>query len=151
MEKRISTTESEWDLRCEVLEIARSMNSLGINQGTSGNVSVRFKGGLLITPSNLPYDRCQPEDIVYVSLRGAYYSIRKPSSEWRMHRDILMARPEANAVLHAHPTFATSLACLRRPIPAFHYMVAIAGGKKFRAPTTSPLAHKNFPRLQLMR
>lgn len=122
-------TKSERTLRRDVVKFAQSMNSLGINQGTSGNISVRFKDGFLVTPSNLPYESFRPEDIVRVYLDGVYTGPRKPSSEWRIHRDILVARPEVNAVIHAHPTFATSLACLRRPIPAFHYMVAVAGGK----------------------
>ena len=81
-----------------------------------------------ITPSALPYDRCQPEDMVFVGMDGAVSGTRKPSSEWRMHRDIYASFQEARAVLHAHSPYCTTLACLERGIPAFHYMVAMAGG-----------------------
>lgn len=122
----------EHDLRLNIIKTARTMNALGINQGTSGNISARVDGGFLITPSGLEYEACGPDDIIRMSMDGAAEGPHKPSSEWRIHRDLLAARPEVQAVLHAHPTFATSLACMRRPIPAFHSMVAIAGGKDIR-------------------
>lgn len=119
-------------LRREIVETARAINALGINQGTSGNLSIRVDGGFLITPSGVPYDECFPDDIVEVDMNGCYSSTHKPSTEWRIHRDILAARPEMNAVIHTHATFATTLACLHRDIPPFHYMVAVAGGKTIR-------------------
>lgn len=112
----------------QLLATARAMNSRGLNQGASGNVSVRTGEGLLITPSALPYDQCGPDDLVWVDWAGQVRGSRKPSSEWQMHRDIYQQHPEAGAVLHAHSPHATALACLERPIPAFHYMVAVAGG-----------------------
>ena len=115
-------------LRDQVIKTARRMNALGVNQGTSGNVSARVRGGFLITPSGLDYDRTRPADIVRVGGDGRAAGRRRPSSEWRIHRDIYAARAEVKAVVHSHAMFATTLACLGRSIPAFHYMVAVAGG-----------------------
>ena len=108
------------------------MNAQGLNQGSAGNVSLRFESGFLITPSGLPYERLNAQDIVLVDFDGNTRDTLEPSSEWRMHRDIYAARPEAGAVLHAHSTFATALSCLRLDIPAFHYMIAVAGGSDIR-------------------
>ena len=108
------------------------MNALGLNRGTSGNVSARVDGGLLITPSGIPCEECRPGDIVEMGMDGTSDDRRRPSSEWRFHRDILAARPEVGAVVHAHSPFATTLACLGRGIPAFHYMIAVAGGRDIR-------------------
>ncbi len=119
--------------RREIMETARRMNALGLNQGTSGNISARVDGGLLITPSGIPYEECRPGDIVEMEMDGTSDDRRRPSSEWRFHRDILATRPEVGAVVHTHSVFATTLACLGRGIPAFHYMIAVAGGKDIRA------------------
>ncbi len=119
-------------LRQEIIDACLEMNGLGINQGTSGNISVRTGDGFLITPSALPYDKMTPAQIVPMALDGSHTGDIKPSSEWRMHLDIYQARPEAQAVVHTHPTFSTALACLRRKIPAFHYMIAAAGGMDIR-------------------
>jgi L-fuculose-phosphate aldolase len=108
------------------------MNALGINRGKTGNVSARVDGGFLVTPSALAYDRTEPEDVVRVDDAGAAHGRRKPSSEWRFHRDIYAARAEVAAIVHAHSPFATTLACLDRGIPPFHYMVAVAGGADIR-------------------
>lgn len=119
--------------RRAIIDACVRMNDLGINQGTSGNVSNRVKGGLLITPSGMPYDRLKPSDIVFMKSDGSVPDgQRKPSSEWRFHHDILSARPEVAAVVHTHAMFATTLACLRMDIPSFHYMVAVAGGDSIR-------------------
>ena len=119
-------------LRKDLISIARSLNALGINQGTSGNVSVRSADGFLITPTALAYSRTEPADLVQVGLDGSVQGARRPSSEWRFHRDIYAARPEAGAIVHAHANFSTTLACLRLSIPSFHYMVAVAGGEDIR-------------------
>jgi len=116
----------------QVIDTCLAMNIQGINQGSAGNVSVRFDDGFLITPSGLAYDKLIPGDIVYIRMDGSHEGLLTPSSEWRMHLDIYAARPEAGAVIHAHSTFATSLSCLRKEIPAFHYMVAVAGGTNIR-------------------
>lgn len=118
--------------RQAVVETCLAMNRTGINQGASGNLSVRVKDGFLITPTSLPYDEMGPEDVVEMGFDGTYLGHRRPSSEWRFHRDILKARPDVDVVLHAHPTFATALAVHGRGIPSFHYMVALAGGDSIR-------------------
>lgn len=112
---------------------ARSLHAFGLNRGTSGNVSVRSADGFLITPSALSYERMEPADIVAMSPDGVPApSRRPPSTEWRFHRDIYRTRADAAAVVHTHAPFATTLACLDRGIPAFHYMVARAGGHDIR-------------------
>lgn len=108
------------------------MNASGINQGSAGNISVRYQQGFLITPSGMAYDRLKPEHIVMVDLQGNCADALNPSSEWRMHCDIYANRAEAGAVLHAHSIFATALSCLREDMPAFHYMIAVAGGHSIR-------------------
>ena len=123
---------SDLALRKKMVETARRMNALGINQGRSGNLSARAGDGLLITPSGLAYDAMRPSDIVAMRFDGGWDGALKPSSEWHFHLGILRARPDAGAVLHAHSSFATALACLGRDIPAFHYMVAVAGGNSIR-------------------
>jgi len=121
-------------VRRAVIAAARRMNVLGINRGTSGNVSVRLDDGLLITPSALPYDTMRPRDVVALALDGTQRSAphRRASAEWRLHAGVYAARPDVQAIVHAHPTCATALACLRRAIPPFHYMVAVAGGSDIR-------------------
>ncbi|WP_431855893.1 class II aldolase/adducin family protein [Azospirillum sp.] len=120
------------ELRRAIIDTCLAMNRLGVNQGASGNLSARADGGFLITPSGMPYDETKPADIVEMGFDGSYAGERRPSSEWRFHRDILAARSDAQVVLHAHPTFATVLAVYGRPIPSFHYMVALAGGDSIR-------------------
>ncbi|MBZ4419288.1 class II aldolase/adducin family protein [Myxococcus sp. RHSTA-1-4] len=119
-------------LREAMITTARKMNAAGLNQGTSGNLSVRVEGGFLLTPTGMDYDTLVPEDLVLMRFDGSHEGRRLPSSEWQLHRDILAARPEAGAVLHAHSMFCTTLACLRRGIPAFHYMISAAGGSDVR-------------------
>jgi L-fuculose-phosphate aldolase len=123
---------SEVALRQQIIATALRMNDLRINRGRSGNVSARDGDGFLITPSGLPYEETRPEDIAAVSLAGEASGPRQPSTEWRFHRDIYAARHDVGAIVHMHSTFATTLACLGRGIPAFHYMVAVAGGKDIR-------------------
>jgi L-fuculose-phosphate aldolase len=108
------------------------MNQLGINQGTSGNISLRHESGMLITPTSVPYEAMQPEQIVYMGLDGSCDPGQRPSSEWRFHLDILKARPEVSAVVHAHPPYATILAIMGLEIPPVHYMIACAGGDTIR-------------------
>jgi L-fuculose-phosphate aldolase len=124
----------ESSLRRAMIEQARSMNTLGINQGTSGNISARFGGRMLITPSATPYEAMEPGDIAAMPLDGdgAWDGPLKPSTEWRFHRDILRGRPDAGAVVHTHAPYCTALAILRREIPAIHYMIAAFGGNSVR-------------------
>jgi L-fuculose-phosphate aldolase len=124
-------------LRRAVIDAARAMNAAGINVNKAGNVSVRcMRGrheGLLITPTGLGYDETQAADLVFLRLAdGRATGSRKPSSEWRFHLDIHRKRPEFAAIVHTHSPSATALACHGRGIPAFHYMVAAAGGADIR-------------------
>ena len=99
-----------------------------MNRGTSGNASARFRDGLLITPSGIPPTQLEPEAIVYLDEQGrASRGALKPSSEWQMHRDIYIGRPDAMGIVHCHSRYATTLACAGRPIPSMHYMVGVSG------------------------
>jgi L-fuculose-phosphate aldolase len=115
-------------IRREMIATCIFMNERGINQGTSGNISVRVDGGFLITPSGVAYAEMQPEDIVFMKIDASHKGPRKPSTEWRFHRDIMEKKPEVGATIHLHSMFCTSLSMLRREIPAVHYMIAAAGG-----------------------
>ncbi|KTR06259.1 fuculose phosphate aldolase [Aureimonas ureilytica] len=119
-------------LREEMVATCRRMNESGINQGTAGNLSVRNPAGFLVTPTSLPYDLMRPSDLVQMSFDGTYEGARRPSSEWRFHRDILAARSDVDCVLHCHSVYATTLAVHHHEIPSFHYMTAIAGGTTIR-------------------
>ncbi|WP_414475931.1 class II aldolase/adducin family protein [Microvirga sp. M2] len=110
----------------------RRMNETGINQGTAGNISLRNPMGFLITPTSLPYDHMQPGDLVQMDFDGRYEGERRPSSEWRFHRDILRSRTDIDCVLHCHSVYATTLAVHHKTIPSFHYMTAVAGGTTIR-------------------
>src|SRR3954470_3826249 len=128
----MSMTADELDKRQAIIGACRRMNALGINQGTSGNISVRHVDGLLVTPTSVPYDAMTPDQIVFMTMNGSHAPDQKPSSEWRFHRDILKARPDINAVVHAHPTYCTILAIMGMAIPPVHYMIAAAGGDSIR-------------------
>ncbi|MBU8895471.1 class II aldolase [Corallococcus sp. H22C18031201] len=119
-------------LREAMIATSRRMNSAGLNQGTSGNLSARVAGGFLLTPTGMDYDALVPEDLVFMRFDGSHEGRRRPSSEWQLHRDLLAARPDMGAVLHTHSMFSTTLACLRKSIPAFHYMISAAGGTDVR-------------------
>lgn len=123
----------ERGLRVQLVAVARRFSEAGMNPGRSGNLSARVEGGFVVTPSGAAYEGMNPDDLVFVGADGRYGGgQRPPSSEWRLHRDIYAHRPEANAVIHTHSPFATTLACLRRGIPAFHYEIAFAGGADIR-------------------
>lgn len=118
--------------RQAVIDTCLQMNASGLNHGTSGNVSRRNAAGFLITPSGVPYGEMRTDQVVQMDLEGGYLGDWLPSSEWRMHLDIYRSRPEAGAVVHVHSTYAAALSCLRAGIPAFHYMIAVAGGADLR-------------------
>jgi len=121
------------DLRKKIIQTALQLNATGLSAGSSGNVSARVEDeGFLITPSGLKYHKLRAKDIVLVDFDGGVQGRLAPSSEWRLHLDIYKQHPEAKAIVHAHPPYATALACLNKGIPAFHYMVAAAGGKDIR-------------------
>lgn len=119
-------------IREQLLAVTRKLSESGLNCGTSGNASVRLADGFLVTPSGMAVETMTPHDMVQMGFDGHHHGNRAPSSEWRFHRDILAARPEVGAVIHTHSMFATTLACLRRDIPPFHYMIALAGGDTIR-------------------
>jgi len=132
-----------------VVAAARDLDAMGLNRGTSGNVSCRFGGGLLITPSGVPTADLTPEGIVPMGLDGTYPEGMKPSSEWRFHRDILAARPEVGAVVHAHPIYSTAFALCGKAIPAVHYMIAAFGGPDVRCAPYAPYGTEALSRLAL--
>jgi L-fuculose-phosphate aldolase len=115
-------------VREEIIAVAQAMDRAGFAPSKSGNVSVRLPDGFLITPSGLPYARTTPDDLVHLGFGGEALSGGKPSSEWRFHAAIYTARPDAKALVHTHSPRATALSATRRDIPAFHYMIALAGG-----------------------
>ena len=120
----------------QVIDTCRQLQSRGLNQGTSGNVSVRCaagaEAGFFLTPTSLPYDGMVPEDLVHVTLDGRCTGRRRPSSELPFHLAIMRERPDAGAVVHTHSLHATTLACLRKEIPAVHYAVGLFGGNNVR-------------------
>ncbi len=130
-----SAGKSDKAARTALVEALRDMDRLGMNQGTSGNISVRQGNTMLISPSATPYDTMKPEDVASMPINGDYGAWEgrlRPSTEWRFHLDIMRARSDAGAVVHSHSTFCTSLAIARRPIPAVHYMMAAFGGMDVR-------------------
>ncbi|MES1165075.1 MAG: class II aldolase/adducin family protein [Verrucomicrobiota bacterium] len=118
--------------RRAVLETVRWLVERRLYTGTSGNVSCRVAGGFVVTPTGIPCDALAAADMVAVAGDGSVRGTLLPSSEWRLHRDIYLRRPEVGAVVHTHSPFATALSSLRRPIPAFHYMIAKTGGAELR-------------------
>jgi len=137
----------ELQLRQAIIEKCRWMNASGLNQGTSGNISVRRGDAMLITPSGVPYDEMTPDMIALMPLGredGSHQGPLKPSSEWRFHLDILRVRPDVGAVVHTHSTCATALAIARRSIPACHYMVAAFGGSDVRCSSYARFGTKDL-------
>ena len=123
------------ETRQSIIDACLFMNSSGLNQGTSGNISIRTDEGILITPSSLPYDETSPDDIMLLpgdGLSGEAIGNHRPSSEWKFHADIYRVRPEVHAVVHTHSTYATALSMHRRDIPACHYMIGVFGGDSIR-------------------
>lgn len=133
MAARISKEEA--DLRRGIVAACRALSELGLNRGTSGNVSARHGSKMLISPTGIPYDALKPANIARMSLENTDYVWEgklPPSSEWRFHHDILLSRPDMPAVVHTHSTYATVLAIAGREIPAVHYMIAAAGGPSIK-------------------
>lgn len=139
--------KAEKDLRQAIIDQCLFMNSSGLNQGTSGNISARFEDKMLISPSATPYDKLTPEMIAAMPFDAEYGTWEgplKPSTEWRFHFDILKSRTDMAAVVHAHPTYCTTLAIARKEIPACHYMIAAFGGTNVRC---APYARYGTPEL----
>jgi len=125
--------KDERHIRYKVAAAARHLYTSGLNPGRSGNLSARLERGFVITPSGAPYDTMHPDDLVFLDDDGEHGGGQgKPSSEWRLHLEIYTQRPEIGAVVHTHSPFATTLACLHRAIPPFHYEIAFAGGSDIR-------------------
>ena len=118
--------------RENLLSIAQKLIETGLNKGTAGNASVRCGDGFLVTPSGMAVEDMSAASMVQMQFDGSYEQGKIPSSEWRFHRDILASRADINAVIHTHSMFATTLACLHKDIPPFHYMIAIVGGDTIR-------------------
>lgn len=138
---------NEMELRKEVVATALAMSRSGLSPGRSGNVSCRFKDGMLITPTGKCYEETDPSDIVFVADDGSIPGRQlRPSSEWQFHLAAYQARPDRKALVHTHSMHATILACARKSIPAFHYMVAVAGGKDIPC-----LPYATFGSLELAR
>ncbi len=129
-----------FELQREVAQTARALNTEGLTYGYSGNVSVRHPNGrgLLITPSALPYNNLNIDEIPLLGWDGAYKRGAPPSSEWRLHLAIAKACPDAAAIVHCHSPHATALACSRKGIPSFHYMVGFCGGDSIRCTRYAP-------------
>lgn len=123
---------NEQALRVQMLAAALQLDARGLNRGSTGNLSVRVGDHWLVTPSGMPAQDLSPQSMVQMDFNGQPLGPGKPSSEWRFHRDILASRTDAGAIVHTHSRFATALACMHREIPAFHYMIAIAGGNSIR-------------------
>lgn len=116
----------------QMVKVSQELVTNGLNKGMSGNISCRIDEGFLITPSAVLPEYLSIDSMVNMQFDGSFEANKKPSSEWRFHRDILQSRPEVNAVIHTHSMFATTMACLHQDIPAFHYMIAMMGGDSVR-------------------
>ena len=120
-------------LKSEIIKFSKMLNSEKLSALRSGNISIRYKDGFLITPSGKKYSSLKNKDIIFVTLKGEYDKRKgKPSSEWKFHQDIYLNKKEANAIVHAHSTNATAISVHNKGIPAFHYMVALAGGEDIK-------------------
>jgi len=138
------------NLRSEIIKYSKMLNSKKLSALRSGNISSRYKDGFLITPSGKKYESLKPEDIVFLSLTEEkdflswFNSGKNPSSEWRFHQDIYVNKKEAKAIVHAHSTCATAVSTHQKSIPAFHYMVAVAGGEDIKCSKYATFGTKNL-------
>ena len=129
----LNAAASGAELRTMVVSACRELTRRGLTHGTSGNVSVRCGARrFFVSPSGMDYEVLQADDVPLMDLNGRWFGRCRPSSEWRFHRDILESRPDVGAIVHTHSPRATALACTGRGIPAFHYMIAVAGGRDIR-------------------
>ena len=120
-------------IKAEIIKYSKMLNSRKLSALRSGNISIRYKEGFLITPSGKKYSSLKTKDIVFVSLEGKFDKKKGiPSSEWQFHQDIYKNKKEAKAIVHAHSTNATAVSTHKRGIPSFHYMVAMAGGQDIK-------------------
>ncbi len=142
-------------LRKQLIDTAGEINGLGINQGKSGNLSIRIPGGMLITPGSISYQKIKPYDLVALDLNGNAIKSKnkgfpkRPSSEWKLHAEIYHNRTEVNAIIHCHSINATALSCHNKEITSFHYMTAIAGGKTIRCAEYATFGSSDLPKKTL--
>lgn len=124
----------EATLRDAAVQAMRRLDALGLNRGSTGNLSLRCahegRGGMLVTPTGIGADELRPRDMVWVGEDGTLQGDWLPSSEWQFHQAVLARRTDVMAVVHTHSVHATALACLQRELPPFHYMVAVAGAER---------------------
>ena len=142
----------EQDARLEIVTQCRAIARLGLNQGAVGSLSLRLLDDLLVTPADVPLEKVEPKMIAVMPLAGEYgawHGTMKPTSEWRMHLDIARARSDISAIVHTDALYATILACLRKPIPAIHYMIALFGGPDVRCTNYAPFGTKQLADLVL--
>ena len=132
--------------RASLVSGARAMDASDMNTGTTGNISLRIEGGMLITPTGIPSPMLRPEQMVTMRFDGSWDGALRPSSEWEMHAEIYKTFPEAGAVVHAHPDHCVALSCLREPMPLFHYMVAGFGGDDVRCSDYALFASSDLAR-----
>lgn len=142
-------TEEELTLRKAMIATCLKMNAAGLNVGTAGNLSVRLRGGFLVTPTGMDYERMQPDEIVAMDFGDRYFGKRYPTSEWRFHSAILKARPEVNVVLHSHALYCTMLASCRMGIPAMHYDIASFGDDHIECSGYAPFGTPELSELVL--
>ena len=138
-------------LKLEVIKYSKKLNITNLSALRSGNISVRAKQkgveGFYITPSGMKYSSLKTKNIVFVSLKGIFDNKKnKPSSEWRFHQDIYVNKKEAKAIVHAHSTCATAISSHQKNIPAFHYMVAVAGGEDLKCTKYATFGTKQLSR-----
>jgi len=120
-------------IKSDIIKYAKMLNSKKLSALRSGNISVRYKDGFFITPSGKKYSFLKNSDIIFVNFDGTFNKKNGiPSSEWKFHQDIYANKEEAKAIVHAHSTNATAISAHKKGIPAFHYMVAMAGGRDIR-------------------
>ena len=132
-------------LKRDIIKYAKKLNITSLSALRSGNISIRYKNGFLITPSGIKYSSLQIKDIVFVGLDGKYKKNKnKPSSEWKFHQDIYINKKNANAIVHAHSTNATAISVHKKGIPAFHYMVALAGGNNIKCAKYATFGTRNL-------
>jgi len=136
-------------LKSEIIKYSKKLNNINLSALRSGNISARGKvngvDGFYITPSGKKYSSLKPKDIVFVTLKGRFDKNKgKPSSEWRFHQDIYVNKKEAKAIVHAHSTCATAVSTHQKSIPAFHYMVAVAGGEDIKCAKYATFGTRNL-------
>ena len=115
-----------------IISACKKLDSIGLNRGASGNISIKTNNGFLITPSGLNVEKVHADNMVELNFEGVPLNGTNPSSEWRLHAEIYKRKKGVGAVVHTHSNFACALASLRENLPAFHYMVAVGGGKNIR-------------------